>query len=57
MSVDWGTWKFDVSACQSKVHNIKEYGSKKEISWHEWFNLICVNIGYPDQTRHLKCSS
>lgn len=24
---------------------------------HEWFNLICVYMGNPDQTRHLKCSS
>ena len=37
--------------------------SRKGTMWktlirrHEWFNFICVNIGYPDQTRHLKCSS
>ena len=30
---------------------------KGKIRRHEWFNLICVNIGCPDQTRHLKCSS
>lgn len=49
-----GSWY--VSLCQ-KRYTIHNSMFQEKISWHEWYNLICVNIGYPDQTRHLKCSS
>ena len=47
-------WRILAHASKSVQNKMK---SQKKISWHEWFNLICVNIGFPDQTRHLKCSS